>query len=87
MHSAEASSLKRYIEEIENLETEKSEIQEQITDIYAKAKSEGFDPKIMKKVIKIKKMKIEDRENEDLLLDTYMLALGLIPGDDAAMER
>jgi uncharacterized protein (UPF0335 family) len=86
MHSTEASSLRRYIEEIENLEVERSEIHEHIADIYVKAKSEGFDPKIMKRVIKIKKMKTKDRENEDLLLETYLLALGLIPSEGAGSE-
>ncbi|MDR3151607.1 MAG: DUF2312 domain-containing protein [Holosporaceae bacterium] len=81
MHSADAGKLKQYIEKIENLEVEKNEIQEHISDVYAQAKSDGFDVKIMKKVIKLKKMRSEDRENEDLLLDTYMIALGLVPCD------
>jgi uncharacterized protein (UPF0335 family) len=83
MHSSEANKLKSYIENIERLEAEKAEIQEHVSDIYAQAKSEGFDPKVMKRVIKLKRMKTEDRETQDLILDTYMLALGLIPpGDD-----
>ncbi|MDR0968292.1 MAG: DUF2312 domain-containing protein [Holosporaceae bacterium] len=82
MHSSDIGKLKQYIEKIENLEAEKTEIQEHISDVYKQAKLEGFDPKIMKKVIRLKKMKTEDRESEDLLLDTYMLALGLIPSDD-----
>jgi uncharacterized protein (UPF0335 family) len=68
------------------LEVEKTEIQEHISDVYKQAKSDGFDPKIMKRIIKIKKMKSEDRETEDQLLDTYMLALGLIPSDDDDRE-
>ncbi|MDR3187112.1 MAG: DUF2312 domain-containing protein [Holosporaceae bacterium] len=82
MHSSDVSKLKQYIEKIENLEVERTEIQEHISDVYKQAKSDGFDPKIMKKIIKIKKMKTEDRETEDMLLDTYMLALGLIPPDE-----
>ena len=70
------------MDKIENLEIEKTEIQEHISDVYKEAKSEGFDPKIMKKILKLKKMKTEERQNEDMLLDTYMLALGLIPDDD-----
>lgn len=77
MHSEDVTKLKQYIEKIENLETEKTEIQENISDVYKQAKDDGFDPKIMKKVIKLKRMKTEERENEDLLLDTYMVALGL----------
>jgi uncharacterized protein (UPF0335 family) len=74
--------LKQYVEKVENLEVEKTEIQEHISDIYRSAKSDGFDPRIMKRIIKLKKMKTEDRETEDMLLDTYMLALGLIPSNE-----
>jgi uncharacterized protein (UPF0335 family) len=83
MHSSDVNKLKQYIEKIENLEVERVEIQEQISDIFKQAKSDGFDPRIMKRVIKLKKMKTEDRETEDVLLDTYMLALGLLPSRDA----
>jgi uncharacterized protein (UPF0335 family) len=77
MHSTDTNKLKQYIERIENLENDKAELQEQISDVYGQAKSDGFDTKIMKKVIRLKKMRTEDRENEDMLLDTYMVALGL----------
>ena len=56
-------------------------------DIYTHLKSDGFDVKTMKKIIKLKKMKTEDRENEDMLLDTYMLALGMIPADDESEKE
>ena len=79
MNSSDANKLRQYIEKIENLEVEKTEIQEHIADVFGQAKSDGFDPKIMKKIIKLKKMKTEDRETEDFLLDSYMMALGLIP--------
>lgn len=86
MHSSDANKLKLYIEKIENLEVEKVEIQENISDVFKQAKADGFDVKIMKKVLKLKKMKTEDRENEDMLLDTYMLALGMIPPSDESSE-
>ena len=86
MHSSDVNKLKLYVEKIENLEAEKVEIQENISDVFKQAKADGFDVKIMKKVIKLKKMKTEDRENEDMLLDTYMLALGMIPSSDATSE-
>ncbi|MBO4405205.1 MAG: DUF2312 domain-containing protein [Alphaproteobacteria bacterium] len=86
MHSSDVNKLKLYVEKIENLEAEKVEIQENISDVFKQAKADGFDVKIMKKVIKLKKMKTEDRENEDMLLDTYMLALGMIPSSDEASE-
>ena len=81
MNSSDANKLKLYIEKIENLEAEKAQVQENISDVFAQAKSDGFDTKIMKRILKIKKMKFEDRQNEDFLLDTYMLALGLIPSE------
>jgi len=86
MHSSDVNKLKLYVEKIENLEAEKVEIQENISDVFKQAKADGFDVKIMKKVIKLKKMKTEDRENEDMLLDTYMLALGMIPSSNEASE-
>ncbi len=86
MHSSDVNKLKLYVEKIENLEAEKVEIQENISDVFKQAKADGFDVKIMKKVIKLKKMKTEDRENEDMLLDTYMLALGMIPSPDVDSE-
>ena len=78
MHSSDANKLKQYIEKIENLETELKEVQENISDVFKLAKGDGFDVKIMRKVLKLRKMKTEERENEDILLDTYMLALGMI---------
>ena len=86
MHSSDVNKLKLYVEKIENLEAEKVEIQENISDVFKQAKADGFDVKIMKKVIKLKKMKTEDRENEDMLLDTYMLALGMIPSSGERSE-
>jgi len=82
MHTSDIGKLRQYIEKIENLETEKTEVQEHIADVFAQAKSEGFDPKIMKRVIKLKRMKTEDRETEDFLIESYMLALGLVSPDD-----
>lgn len=87
MHSSDISKLKQYIERIEHLEDEKAELQESITDVYHEAKGDGFDVKVMKKVIRLKKMKTEDRVNEDLLLDTYMVALGLVPSDEGPEEN
>lgn len=87
MHSSDVNKLKLYIEKIENLESERIEIQENISDVFKQAKSDGFDVKTMKKIIKLKKMKTEDRENEDMLLDTYMLALGMIPADDESEKE
>ena len=54
MHSSDVNKLKLYVEKIENLEAEKVEIQENISDVFKQAKADGFDVKIMKKVINLK---------------------------------
>ena len=87
MHSSDVNKLRQYMERIENLEAEKAEVQDNISDTYKQAKNDGFDPKVMKKVLRLKKMKTEDRESEDLLLDTYMAALGLIPSFERESEK
>lgn len=71
-------NLKRYIERIEKLEEEKAEIAADVREIYNRAKGEGFDPKVMRQVIKIKKMDSAEREEQESLLDIYMHALGMI---------
>ena len=69
-------ALSAYIERIENLENQRALLAGDIKDILSEAQSTGFDAKIMRKVIKIRQMKPEDREAEDELLTIYMLALG-----------
>ena len=57
MHSSDVNKLRQYMERIENLEAEKAEVQDNISDTYKQAKNDGFDPKVMKKVLRLKKMK------------------------------
>lgn len=87
MHSSDALKLKQYMEKIRRLEEEKASVQENISDVFKQAKDDGFDPKIMKKVLKLMRMKSEERENEDLLLDTYMVALGLAHSSDSGTDE
>lgn len=75
----EGDVLKQYISKIERLEQEKSEIQDHIKDTYADAKSNGFDPKIMKQVIKERKIEKEELEEQETLLVIYKRALGMLP--------
>jgi uncharacterized protein (UPF0335 family) len=72
-----AQELKNYIEKIERLETEKEEVTEQIKEVMAQAKGDGFDVKIMKQIIKMRKMKKEDLLEQQELLDLYKEALGM----------
>ena len=72
-----ADRLRSLIERIEHLEEEKTGIGNDIKDVYAEAKSSGFDTKIMKNVIKLRKMNAADRDEQEYLLETYCKALGL----------
>ena len=69
-----ADRLRSLIERIERLEEEKKAIASDIKDIFAEAKSAGFDVKIMKAVIKLRKMNAADRDEQEFLLDTYKKA-------------
>ena len=69
--------LKQYIERIERLEEEKVGIADDVKDVYAEAKSAGFDSKIMKMIVRLRKMASEKRREEEDLLDVYKSAIGL----------
>ena len=69
--------LRSLIERIERLEEEKAAIASDIRDIFAEAKSAGFDVKIMKTVIKLRKMNAADRDEQELLLETSRKALDI----------
>lgn len=72
-----ADRLRSLVERIEHLEEEKKALSGDIRDIYAEAKSAGFDTKIMKAVIKLRKMNAADREEQDQWMDVYRRALDL----------
>lgn len=72
-----ADELRLLIERIEALETEKQGISDDIKDVYAEAKSRGFDAKIMRLLVKLRKMEAHDRAEMEAILDTYKGALGL----------
>lgn len=69
--------LKQFIERIERLEEEKKGIQDDIADIFAEAKGMGFDTKVMRQVLRLRKMEKNDRQELDALLELYMAALGM----------
>lgn len=71
--------LRLLIERVERLEEEKKGIANDIKDVYAEAKAVGYDPKIMRKVVALRKMKIEARSEMAALLETYCNALGIDP--------
>ena len=70
--------LKSIIERIERLEQEKAEIAEQVKEVFAEAKGNGFDVKIIRKVIRIRKQDRAKRQEEEAILDLYLSAIGEI---------
>lgn len=77
MADATDDRLRLLIERIERLEEEKKGIADDIRDVYAEAKAVGYDPKIMRQVVRLRKMKPDDRNEMEMVLDTYKVALGL----------
>lgn len=71
--------LKSVVERIERLEEEKKTIAGDIKEVYAEAKANGFDTKILRKIVAARKKDPAEREEEQSLLDVYMAALGMIP--------
>lgn len=69
--------LKSFLDRIERLEEEKSGLSDDIKDIYAEAKSTGFDTKTMRKIMRLRKMDVEKRREEEELLELYKSAIGL----------
>ncbi len=72
------NQIKALVERIEKLEEEKAAIAEDIKEVYAEAKGSGFDPKIIKKVIALRKQDAQKLKEEQALLATYMDALGML---------
>lgn len=73
-----APQLRQIVERIERLEEEKAEIAEQIKEVYAEAKGNGFDTKTLRKVIALRKKKPDERSEEESMLDLYLSALGML---------
>ncbi|NJC34522.1 uncharacterized protein (UPF0335 family) [Sphingomonas jejuensis] len=72
-----ADQLRLLIERIERLEEEKRGTQDDIKDVYAEAKSTGFDTKTMRAIVRLRRMEKHHRDEADALLETYRQALGL----------
>jgi uncharacterized protein (UPF0335 family) len=77
MAEATDDRLRLLIERIERLEEEKKGIADDIRDVYGEAKAVGYDPKIMRQVVRLRKMDANDRSEMEMVLDTYKNALGL----------
>ncbi len=70
--------LRSFVERIERLEEEKQALADDIKEVYAEAKGTGFDVKIIRKIIRMRKQDLDQRKEEEALLETYLAALGMI---------
>lgn len=76
-NSVTADELRQFIERAEQLASEKKDVAEQEKELFAEAKGRGFDTKVMKKVIALRKRKADDVAEEEAILDVYKYALGM----------
>jgi uncharacterized protein (UPF0335 family) len=76
-NSIAADELRLLIERVERLEEEKKGMADDIRDVYSEAKGQGYDTKTMRAVIRLRKMKANDRQEQQALMETYCAALGL----------
>ncbi len=70
--------LKAFVERIERLEEEKKTIADDIRDVYAESKANGFDVKALRTVVRLRKQEPSERNEQQLILETYMNALGML---------
>lgn len=77
MENVSEEQLRLFIERIERLEEEKKGISDDIRDTYAESKSQGFDPAIMRQIVKLRKLPVHDRKEMEAVLDVYKSALGI----------
>ncbi|MEO8650930.1 MAG: DUF2312 domain-containing protein [Hyphomicrobiaceae bacterium] len=88
LQSSAQNQLRQLIEQIERLEEEKKALAGDIRDKFLESKAMGFDPKIMKQVIRLRKQPKDDRDEQEAILATYMHALGMLdemPSDATMM--
>jgi uncharacterized protein (UPF0335 family) len=76
-HNSSEEQLRLLIERVERLEEEKKGVSEDIRDVYSEAKAFGFDAKIMREIIRLRKMTKDDRAEMEAILETYKKALGM----------
>jgi len=69
--------LKSFIERVERLEAEKAALAEDIREVYSEAKGNGYDVKIMRQIVRLRKLDTSDRQEQEAILETYMAALGM----------
>ena len=75
-----AGQLSAIVERIERLEEEKTAVAEQVKEVYAEAKANGFDTRTLRKVVSLRRKSADERQEEEAMLDLYLAALGMLPG-------
>ncbi|WP_319775067.1 DUF2312 domain-containing protein [Breoghania sp.] len=73
-----ADQLRAFVERIERLEEEKKAISDDVKDVYGEAKAMGFDVKILRQVVRLRKQEPHEREEQEAILDLYLHALGML---------
>lgn len=77
-YNVTADELRQFIEQFESLESEKKDVMDRQKDVMSEAKARGYDTKIMRKVIAMRKRNRDDIANEEAVLEMYMSALGMV---------
>jgi len=82
-----ADQLRQIVERIERLEEEKQAIADDVKDVYAEAKANGFDTKVLRQIVRLRKQEPNERAEQEAVLDLYMQALGMRFSEEAAAEK
>ena len=77
-HRFAKDQLKAFVERVERLEEEKKAISDDIRDVYAEAKGNGFDVKALRTVVRLRKQDVDERKEQEAILETYLHALGML---------
>ena len=76
-HKFAKDQLKAFVERVERLEEEKKALADDIREVYSEAKGTGFDTKVMRQGVRLRKMETADRQEQEAMLDLYLNALGM----------
>ena len=79
-HRFAKDQLKAFVERVERLEEEKKALSDDIRDVYAEAKANGFDVKALRQVVRLRKQDVDERKEQEAILETYLQALGMLNG-------
>lgn len=87
LQDAAQKQLQQFVDQIERLEEEKKALSADIRDKFAEAKAVGFDVKVLRLVLRLRRKSKAERQEEEAVLDVYLHALGMIDGEHAASMR